>query len=213
MIKVISFDVGGTLVNNQNANKYNLYELATLVNIPYEIVRKFYKRIFQKKKGSFSELVNMFCKELNINDNENVRNFFLNKFKKCNVKIDDDTIVILNKLKNKGYKIILFSNCCCLDQNIVNDIFNIVDDIFYSFDIGYTKEEPESYDYIEKKLGYDSNEFLHIGDTFSSDYFYPQKNGWNALYYGLKDNVKYISKLNDVLEYVDKLKDGRHQLR
>ena len=173
--------------------------------MPYEIVRKSYKKVFQKEKGSFSELVNMFCKELNISVSDDINNFFINKFKKNDTKINDDTIMLLNELKKKGYKIILFSNCCCLDQNISSDIFSIVDDVFYSFNIGYTKEESESYDYIEKKLGYNPNEFLHIGDTFFSDYICPQKNGWNALYYGSKDNVKCISKLNDVLEYVDKV--------
>ena len=47
MIKVISFDIGGTLIeNNESFNemqKYNLKNLTKLVNQPYEKVRETYK--------------------------------------------------------------------------------------------------------------------------------------------------------------------------
>ena len=52
MIKVVSFDIGGTLIeNNENQNetkKYDLKSLRTLLNLPYEKVRETYKLFFQK---------------------------------------------------------------------------------------------------------------------------------------------------------------------
>ena len=203
MIKVISFDIGGTIIKSRKKDKYNLKELAKVVDKPYDIVRKYYKEIFQKEKGDFNYLVNKFCDKLKIQVNNDILSFFQNKFNNDNNKISRETIKLLEKLKKLNYIIILFSNNCCLNNNnLPNDIINIVDEIFYSFDLGYTKEEEESFRIIEKKLGYKSEEFLHIGDTLTSDYEYPIKYGWNALYYGNKDNIRCISKLSDILKYL-----------
>ena len=51
MIKVISFDIGGTLIQNESDDKYNLKSLSEMIKLPYDIVRDSYKSIFQKKKG------------------------------------------------------------------------------------------------------------------------------------------------------------------
>ena len=108
-----------------------------------------------------------------------------------------------------GYKIIFFSNSCCLSNNNINsEVLNIIDSIFYSYDLGYTKSDSESYRYIEKVLGNDSNEFLHIGDTLSSDYIKPLENGWNALYYGDIDNEDVIS-IKNLAEVLFYLKDNK----
>ena len=40
MIKVISFDIGGTILVSKSINDYNLKVLTELTNLPYEEVRK-----------------------------------------------------------------------------------------------------------------------------------------------------------------------------
>ena len=66
MIKVISFDIGGTLVFNEDSDEYNLKKLSSLTKREYDIVRKTYKDVFQKTKGSLTELENLFCQKLEI---------------------------------------------------------------------------------------------------------------------------------------------------
>ncbi len=211
MIKVVSFDIGGTLIKNNNSNEshYDLHALAELTKIPYEKVRNVYKNIFQKTKGTYETLISEFCNQLSIDNNKDINEFFKNKFKSNEVKkISLDDIEVLKKLKSKGYKVILFSNSSCLlDNYLPNDIKEIVDNIFYSYDLGYTKSDSESYKYIEKILGNKSNEFLHIGDTLSSDYLNPIKNGWNALYYGISGNkeVKSITNLNEIFDWLNSI--------
>lgn len=205
MIKIISFDIGGTLLindNNDKNNNYGLKELTDLLNLPYENVRNSYKKIFQTKKGSLNELIDIFCKELGIKHNQKLNEFFYNKFNQSQRgTISSENILLINTLKNEGYKIILFSNSCCLLNNdAINDIVDCIDDIFYSYDIGYTKDDEESYKYIEEKLNVKPNEILHIGDTLKSDYYMPKRNGWNVLYYGKVDdtNINSISSLTDL---------------
>ena len=208
MIKVISFDIGGTLLKRDHSkpNNYSLQKLSELVELPYEIVRNAYKEIFQKKKGTLEELQNDFCKLLQIKPSSELNEFFINKFNNQEEEIQKEDIELLKELKKQGYKVILFSNNCCLIKtNIVEKTKGIVDEVFYSYDLGYNKNDNESYHLVEEKLGYKASEFLHIGDTLKSDYLKPIENGWNALFYGESTNedVKSITNLKDLLKYLE----------
>lgn len=207
MIKVISFDIGGTLLreNNDNQKNYNIDALTNLLGIPKEIVRSAYKEVFQKRKGTFEELVNMFCEKLSIKPTKEINDFFQNKFNLPEGTIKNEDLELLKKLRSLGYKIIFFSNNCCLVKKILEDSTkDLVDDIFYSYDLGYTKSDNESYQIIEDKLACEPGEFLHIGDTLKSDYLKPKENGWNAIYFGETDdiNVESTTDLKYVLKYV-----------
>ena len=210
MIKVVSFDIGGTLLedSHDNPNNYNLKELAKIVNIPYENVRDVYKNVFQKSNGTLNELVGKFCNDLGISNTENLINFFIGKFSDNNINntISNDKITLIRDLKEKGYKVILFSNSCCLLNNdAIKEIYDLVDGVFYSYDIGYTKDDKESYQYVEKTLNVKPTEILHIGDTLKSDYLKPVENGWNALLYGVSDDesVNCISSLMELYDFFD----------
>ena len=215
MIKVISFDIGNTLLCDKSNNEnYNIKALATLINLPYDKVRLVYKDVFQRKKGSLDELLDLFCIQLDIPVTDELKDFFVKKFDiNDNSLISTENIELLKKLKNMGYKVILFSNSCTLIKNKLDKKqLDMVDEIFYSYDIGYTKSDSESYKYIEKKMGYKPDEFLHIGDNFNSDYKNPILNGWNALYYGRVDNdkIECINNLGEVLNYLSSYKSIKH---
>ena len=208
MIKAVSFDIGGTLLrenNNDNIN-YSIKSLIDLIGLPKDDVKNAYKDIFQKAKGTFDELVDAFCKRLNIKKSKKIINFFKHKFENNDEQITKEDLELLKTIKDKGYKVILFSNNCCLVKSTLKDnLKNIVDGIYYSYDLGYTKSDKESYLYIEKDLNLKPNEFLHIGDTLNSDYLKPISFGWNALYFGecLNEDIKCITNLNDILKYLN----------
>lgn len=208
MIKVISFDIGGTLLEGteNNPKKYALRELTKIVNKPYENVRDVYKNVFQKSRGTLNELIEKFCKNLEIGKTDDLTNFFIGKFYSNSVNdvISSKKINLINDLKRNGYKIILFSNSCCLLNNdAIKGIYDLVDGVFYSFDIGYTKDDKESYRYIENKMNINSSEILHIGDTLKSDYIKPIENGWNALFYGepIDKSINHISSLMELYNF------------
>ena len=139
MIKVISFDIGGTLANQEKDN-YSLKALAILLNKDYDVVRNAYKNVFQKSNGSFNELLDKFTKILNIDKSKELIDFLNNKFSIKQEEITKDKIELITKIKEMNYKIILFSNTSNLYNNkLPEDLLKIVDDIFYSYEIGYTK--------------------------------------------------------------------------
>ncbi len=210
MIKVVSFDIGGTLIKSTNTSieeKTSLKELYKLIDIPSSEVKTAYKEVFQKMKGNFNTLTNEFFRRLNIEGNQELIDFFKLKF--CTQaeygNISENDLKVINKLKHMGYKVIFFSNSCCLLNNCISKkIRDIIDGIFYSFELGYTKNENGSYKFIEEKLNNKPEEFLHIGDTLSSDYTIPINNGWNALYYGKSEDkeIKSISNLEEVFNFL-----------
>ena len=167
-----------------------------------------YKNVFQKSNGTLNELVGKFCNDLGISNTENLNNFFIGKFSDNNINntISNDKITLIRDLKENGYKVILFSNSCCLLNNdAIKEIYDLVDGVFYSYDIGYTKDDKESYQYVEKTLNVKPTEILHIGDTLKSDYLKPVENGWNALFYGVSDDesVNCISSLMELYDFFD----------
>lgn len=139
--------------------------------------------------------------------NKKLEDFFSNKFQTKTIeKVSLDKIEIIKDLKSKGYKVILFSNSCCLiDNSAISKLVNIVDEVFYSYDIGYTKNEVESYRYIENKINNKSADFLHVGDDLNSDYKVPVENGWKALYYGQSDkkDINQIKNLKEIFNYLN----------
>ena len=76
---------------------------------------------------------------------------------------------------------------------------------YYPFKSKYTKDDKESYQYVEKTLNVKPTEILHIGDTLKSDYLKPIENGWNALFYGVSDDesVNCISSLMELYDFFD----------
>lgn len=205
MIKVVSFDIGGTLLVGTEENaSFSLKNLSEVVKLPYEDVRKAYKDVFQKSKGSFDELVESFCSILNISKSEELLEFFKNKFNITdNLKVSSENIDLLKKIKSMGYKIILFSNNCCLLPEIDKKVLNYVDGTFYSYELGFTKNDDEAYRIVEKELNCLPEEFLHIGDNLKSDYLKPKENGWNAILFGeSKEDIQTIQKLDEVIKYL-----------
>ncbi len=207
MIKVVSFDIGGTLLKDVKDNNYSIKDLASLINKPYEEVKIVYKDVFQKSMGTLEELVNNFCLKLNIEVTKEIKDFIQNKYQDSNdIKMNNKDIELIKYLKEHNYKVILFSNSCVLQKSsIPKEVIDICDGIFYSYELGYTKSDKKIYQIIENKLNCLPEEFLHIGDNLHSDYLMPIQNGWHALYYG-EINDKEIDNILELEEIKDYLK-------
>ena len=98
-----------------------------------------------------------------------------------NSYISNNVLSLIKKIKKLGYKVICVSNSCCLiESDLGNELLKMLDGVYYSLDLGYTKSYEKLYEIIEKKLNVKKGEVLHIGDTLISDYFKVKENGWKA---------------------------------
>lgn len=91
---------------------------------------------------------------------------------------------ILSILKNRGITIGVISN---FDPRLTEILHNVniydkIDFIVTSFEIGYTKPDREIFDHALKILvNISPKECLHIGDDLQNDYKAARDAGWNAL--------------------------------
>ena len=60
----------------------------------------------------------------------------------------------------------------------IKDLFNLVDDVFYSYELGFIQDDKESYAFVLEKLNVKLEKMLHIRNTLKSDYFKLFQNEW-----------------------------------
>ena len=99
------------------------------------------------------------------------------------VKLYPETLVTLEKLKEKGYRLFLLSNLSPAYQSPVNflgleDYFEI---LFYSFEHGAMKPDRGLFRKVEEASELNPRELLMVGDSLHSDYKGARGAGWPAL--------------------------------
>ena len=118
------------------------------------------------------------------------------------IKPFDETLSILDYLKDK-YTIIVDSNLIPpYDQPIKDNFWGIVDDMVLSFQEQYKKWEKEHYKMLKKRYWKGWNEILFVGDNFKNDYEYPKRSWMNALHLqrDWKTHVESVENLEELLE-------------
>ena len=207
-IKVISFDMDGTLI------KSNFADLVWLDGIP-RIYSEQYKIPFEKAKEKFILEYDKIGKDrIEWYD----INYWFNKYH-LNIKVDDlfkkyedylefypDVENIL-KFFNEKYTLIVSSNAPreFLDFNLkpvkhfFNKMFSSVSDYYL------LKKDVNFYKNIIFELGISTSELVHVGDNYISDYQVPKNIGINSFYIDRKittPNRDTILKLSDLKEKI-----------
>ena len=177
MIKVVSFDLGGTIINTYGHSL--IVELANAIDVNKNKIVCIIKKYFMTKRMDIDEAVEIISKELEIKSQKVIKDFIANY---CPVtSIYDDVDETLSALKERGYILIAIAN-----HYFINGIYEIkplgyFSQVFYSFDVGMSKPDKEIFLYVEKKMNCSAQNIVHIGDSFVSDIVGPKKVGWNTI--------------------------------
>ena len=209
-LKIISFDVDGTLVELE----YN--DLIWFKEIPQLIASKGKISFEDAKKLALKEYDNLGEHNLNWYDIKYwVKYFDLNipyieilKKYESQVKIFPEVIPLLEKLK-KDYTLIAIT---AMPREFLNPKMKKLGKYFqYKFSaISDFKElkNSEIYSKISQTLKVNPEEILHIGDHWEFDYLAAQKAGMNALYLD-RSNTKKGKYIINSLEEVKKIIDDK----
>ena len=204
IIKVVSFDLDGTLTDSSFANSVWLEEIPKLYAIKNKISINSAKReVF----NNYNKIGNERLEWYNIT-------FWLERFNldippveliySCKNKIClfDDVIPILNKLKSKK-RLIIISNARreFMDLEIKQtEIGSYFENIFSATsDFNSTKNAPKVYLNICKICKVSPSEMVHIGDDYIFDFEVPSKLGINSLFLDRKaiERRKFVVKSLD----------------
>ncbi|MBY9013451.1 MAG: HAD family hydrolase [Candidatus Lokiarchaeota archaeon] len=186
-IKVVSFDLDGTLTDSSFANSVWLEEIPKLYAIKNKIsinsakreVYNNYNKIGNKRIDWYN--ITFWLERFNL-DIPPIELIYSCKNKIC---LFDDVIPILNKLKSKK-RLIIISNARreFMDLEIKQtEIGSYFENIFSATsDFNSTKNAPKVYINICKILKVSPSEMVHIGDDYKFDFEVPNKLGINSLF-------------------------------
>ena len=217
-VKAIIFDAYGTLFDvNSAAEKCkdkigdkwegfaNYWRTTQLEYTWLRSLMKRHKDFWQITEDSLDKSMNAF------NINKSMRSELLNLYKTLNTfpEVKD----VLNKLKEKNYKLAILSNGTpSLLNELVksNNIENIFDDIFSIEDVGVYKPDSRVYDIPTKKYQLQKNEIAFLsantwdvsgGGNYGYHAIWVNRNNniFDNLDYKAKNEVKNLNHLLDII--------------
>ena len=217
-VKAIIFDAYGTLFDvNSAAEKCkdkigdkwegfaNYWRTTQLEYTWLRSLMKRHKNFWQITEDSLDKSMNAF------NINKSMRNELLDLYKSLNTfpEVKD----VLNKLKEKNYKLAILSNGTpSLLNELVksNNIENIFDDIFSIEDVGIYKPDSRVYDIPTKKYQIQKNEVAFLsantwdvsgGGNYGYNAIWVNRNNniFDNLDYKAKNEVKNLNHLLDII--------------
>ena len=217
-VKAIIFDAYGTLFDvNSAAEKCkdkigdkwegfaNYWRTTQLEYTWLRSLMKRHKNFWQITEDSLDKSMNAF------NINKSMRSELLNLYKTLNTfpEVKD----VLNKLKEKNYKLAILSNGTpSLLNELVksNNIENIFDDIFSIEDVGVYKPDSRVYDIPTKKYQLQKNEVAFLsantwdvsgGGNYGYHAIWVNRNNniFDNLDYKAKNEVKNLNHLLDII--------------
>lgn len=169
MIRNIIFDLGNVIVQNPTLNTVKEFftEKKDITTFNDYIFKSELWKMMDLGKMSNLEVANT-IKEQKLVDVQNyneVTNFMLNWFKKCNVNID--TMQIGKQLKENGYKIYILSNMSKSTFEYFSnkfDFFNIIDGAIVSAYEGIKKPDIKIFEVLLNRYSLIPEESLLIDD-------------------------------------------------
>ena len=217
-VKAIIFDAYGTLFDvNSAAEKCkdkigdkwegfaNYWRTTQLEYTWLRSLMKRHKNFWQITEDSLDKSMNAF------NIDKSMRNELLDLYKTLNTfpEVKD----VLNKLKEKNYKLAILSNGTpSLLNELVksNNIENIFDDIFSIEDVGVYKPDSRVYDIPTKKYQLQKNEVAFLsantwdvsgGGNYGYNAIWVNRNNniFDNLDYKAKNEVKNLNHLLDII--------------
>ena len=195
-VKVVSFDVDGTLVDYTFVNSVWFEEIPKLYakerSVSFEKARSYVKREYDKVGDERLEWydIKYWFKVFNLKGN------WRDVIEKCRsrVRVYPEVHEVLKSLRN--FKLIIISNSprefldVELDEAGIRDYFHKT---FSSIsDFGKIKKVGEIYLKVCKVLGILPQEMVHVGDNFRFDFEVPREVDVNAFY--LDRNGRYEGK-------------------
>jgi len=190
--KVISFDLDDTLIDDTQARKYGIEQVAKKVNLPYteelgnsfvQFDDAFWHRNYDRNVPSFIKEDGAtylrsirfidFFKNLSISYEESIQIYYFYRacLEDCIFALDN-AYETIKKLYNTGYSIAIATNGvkAVISKKLeIIQILNFISTIVCSEDIHYDKPHPAFFYYLLEKCQCSKEEILHVGNSLSSD--------------------------------------------
>lgn len=196
--KVIVFDAFGTLVKIGNSRS------------PYLKLMKWQKQsgrkptskdasIIMSRNANLSQISNLFGNEIPVNLLAELNADLTLDLD--SIELYSDTVVVLQTLKNRGFKLALCSNLAMpYGEKLKKILPDLFDELILSYEIGSIKPDIKIYEAIQMRLNCDMKDILFIGDNEILDVEKPRSLGMSARLIQRNEAQTLNDVLKDILD-------------
>ncbi|HII14721.1 MAG TPA: HAD family hydrolase [Nanoarchaeota archaeon] len=202
MVKAIIFDFWGTLADHGVKSPLRQAQwILYLSKMEYpEFVNKFESAFMTKNFATLEEGFTAVCEAFGKEPGYTIMNDLIGTWNKnwMLAKLYNDTIEMLEMLKEKGIKIALVSNTDCFSVGKVLDKFELrkyFDVVALSCERGMLKTDPQMFESILQELEVSAEDALMVGDSPETDIEPAKKAGVNGVLLDRRDKRPYEGKI------------------
>ncbi|MFQ5710403.1 MAG: HAD family hydrolase [Candidatus Geothermarchaeales archaeon] len=211
-IKVVSFDLDGTLIDDEFVDSvwYNgipgLYaeKEGTSLDEAQRLVKNEYDKVGMERLEWYD--VKYWLRRFGLNEDWKT---LLNRFK-SEIKLYPEVPTVLKKLRLKGYELVIITNSPreFLDIELEGTgIRGYFKHIFSSTsDFNQVKKTTDFYAQISHILQVSPRQIAHVGDNWTFDYIIPQRIGIKSFYLDRKKQRTGEFVVRDLNEFANRLK-------
>lgn len=179
--RIVSFDIGNTLLRIPPPGGFCTHFSRT-TGLAFETLRPLFTRYFLTRDLPIREAVTHACAQIGYPNPDHVVDSYTPP---AGVAFDDavPALTRLTRLRAVGVGVIAVSNCAPWDTDGMNatGLTPLLDEVFYSFQIGAAKPDPRIFRHIQAAIGAEPEDILHIGDALTADVQGATSAGWSAL--------------------------------
>ncbi|MEM4282649.1 MAG: HAD family hydrolase [Candidatus Woesearchaeota archaeon] len=212
MIKAVLFDFWGTIVENGTFSPLRQTYVILRVNMPFSSFVQRFEEAFMTKK--FEDLSSALKSAIGAFPGLEPSPFVIEKLigiwnkNRLLAKPFPETTAVLEELKTKGLKIGLISNADCFSIEPLLERFDLAkyfDAMHLSWQTGFLKTNPKSFEILLRQLGVSKDETLMVGDSLETDIEGARKAGIRAILIdrkGKRDYPNKIGNLNELMRFL-----------
>lgn len=178
MIKVISFDVGETLIHFERERSLKK-TLLSAFDVNPDLLEIEYRKHFTEGKNTLTD----FCDSIHYNNVSEVQKIVQTYYEKKRLGIlYPEVIHVLSTLKEMNYYLMVISNKSYSNPSSLRtyQIDKYFDAIIYSYQVGCAKPGRTIFEYAQKVANVYADEILHVGDSIKADIIGAHRVNWHT---------------------------------
>ena len=189
MAQAVIFDMFETLITHYNSPLYFGWQMAEDAGVDTEVFLTRWRGLEADRtigKLSLEQTLEMILKESGVYTEELVSKMATRRVATCELcfqTLHPEILPMLAKLKEKGYRIGLISNCFSEEAKVIrrSTLFPYFDAVCLSYELGVKKPEEAIYRACMERLSVEPEECVYVGDGGSYELESAKKLGMKAV--------------------------------